>query len=119
MKQQQYKKDLNRLRNKKNLKEYLKNPDNLQKHYARCAVYRAVRDGKLVRPNLCSLCGLQCKPEADHKDYTKRLEVEWYCKTCHGEITNARNMKRMAEFDKTVALMFEQYGDALKDLANR
>lgn len=56
------------------------------KHYARVAVYRAIKEGKLKRPNRCSLCNERCKPEAHHYagyDIPNRLKVRWVCSACH------------------------------------
>lgn len=50
---------------------------------ARIAVNYALRSGKLIRPDICSECGVGCKPDAHHEDYLKRLEIVWLCKTCH------------------------------------
>lgn len=47
------------------------------------AIQRALRKGTLVRPDRCSQCGLTCKPEAHHPDYSKWLEVIWLCRPCH------------------------------------
>jgi hypothetical protein len=47
------------------------------------AVQRALRKGTLVRPTSCSECGLSCKPEAHHHDYSKWLDVTWLCRPCH------------------------------------
>lgn len=47
------------------------------------AVYRALRNGTLVRPSGCERCQKACTPDASHDDYTKRLEVEWLCRACH------------------------------------
>lgn len=50
------------------------------------AVHKAVKSGKLVRPEACSKCGKKCKPEAHHaKGYAKQnwLIVEWICRKCH------------------------------------
>lgn len=57
-----------------------KNPE---KNAAHCRVYRAVRNGTLVRPDRCERCDKECKPEASHDDYAKPLEVEWLCRPCH------------------------------------
>lgn len=46
-------------------------------------VNNATRYNKLVRPKICSKCGIKCKPDAHHPDYHKPLEVVWLCKTCH------------------------------------
>ncbi len=47
------------------------------------AVSRALKSGKLVRPDFCSWCGKKCKPVGHHPDYGKWLEVEWVCRSCH------------------------------------
>lgn len=56
------------------------------KDKARSAVVRAIRKGKLIRPDHCSKCGKECKPEAHHHNgYEKshRLDVIWVCRDCH------------------------------------
>lgn len=63
--------------------KYLSTPENRLKSLARAAVYRAVKKGILVRPDECSRCNVFCKPEADHHDHTKRLDITWLCKSCH------------------------------------
>jgi hypothetical protein len=50
---------------------------------ARVAVQNALRRGKLVRPTKCQDCGIECKPEASHGDYSKPLDVKWLCRPCH------------------------------------
>ncbi len=50
---------------------------------AHTALYRAVRDGKIARPNACSNCGASVKPEGHHPDHSKPLEVVWLCRACH------------------------------------
>lgn len=69
---------------------YLSNPVNRLKKLARGKVFYAMRTGKLTRPDHCENCKMPCKPEADHEDYDKPLEVKWLCKTCHIEITMLR-----------------------------
>lgn len=56
---------------------------NPEKARAWNAVQRAVKSGLLVRPEKCSRCDVECKPEASHDDYDRPLDVEWLCKTCH------------------------------------
>ena len=60
----------------------LRNPTHVK---ANSKVSTAVRFGKIVRPNECSKCGCQCKPEAHHDSYEKSqwLVVRWLCKSCH------------------------------------
>lgn len=60
--------------------------NNPERVLARNAVYRAVRSGRLVRPDRCSKCGTKCKPNAHHhKGYQDRLNVIWLCVSCHFE----------------------------------
>lgn len=54
---------------------------------AHIAVTKAIRDGDLIRPALCDLCG---KPqqfgrvlEGHHDDYSKPLTVLWLRYPCH------------------------------------
>ena len=51
---------------------------------ARRFVARAVKRGQLVKPDCCARCGQSGSIEASHDDYSKPLEVEWLCSTCHG-----------------------------------
>lgn len=68
-----------------------------EKHRARNVTKIAIKNGKLVRPEKCQSCGIPCKPESHHEDYSKPLEVEWLCIKCHGlktpsveRVTNGR-----------------------------
>lgn len=55
------------------------------KKWARRQVRSALRSGRLVRPEACSLCGeTGRKIHAHHEDYRKPFEVEWLCSKCHG-----------------------------------
>lgn len=70
---------------KKQVSEYqkrrrLKYPE---KHKAHYLTSNAVRDNKLIRPDCCSKCGKECKPQAHHADYTKPFEITWLCFICH------------------------------------
>ena len=56
---------------------------NTDKVKAHKSVGRALKSGKLVRPNACERCGKSCKPHAHHSDYAKPLEVRWLCFPCH------------------------------------
>ncbi len=55
--------------------------DNPTKYKAHTAVNNAVRDGRLVKEP-CIICGSE-KSQAHHEDYTKPLEVIWFCKQHH------------------------------------
>jgi hypothetical protein len=43
----------------------------------------ALERGELKRPDHCTSCGLVCKPEGHHPDYSKPLHVMWLCRECH------------------------------------
>jgi hypothetical protein len=54
-----------------------------EKYKARNAVGNAVRDGRLIKPPECKKCGKPGKVEAHHEDYSRPLDVEWWCFSCH------------------------------------
>ncbi len=54
-----------------------------EQYVARMATAAAVTCGLLVRPDYCTECGKDCKPQAHHPDYSKMLEVLWLCHSCH------------------------------------
>jgi len=60
----------------------LKYPD---RELARIAVKKAIESGEIVRPDCCSSCGVQCKPEAHHDSYEQDqwLAVRFLCRKCH------------------------------------
>lgn len=55
------------------------------------AVHRAIKAGRLVRPDRCERCGedpgkaKDGRPlvQAHHEDYSRPLEVRWLCTLCH------------------------------------
>jgi hypothetical protein len=60
--------------------------NNPEKRSAHRAVYKAIVAGKITRPELCDICKVACKPQGHHKDYSKKLEVDWLCGNCHRDI---------------------------------
>ena len=55
-----------------------------EKARARSLLSNAVCDGKIIRPNKCSLCLCEnSKIEAHHPDYSRPYDVVWLCKSCH------------------------------------
>lgn len=65
-------------------KNYRKN------HHDKCLAHRklqyALDTGKVIRPNKCSMCGIECIPQGHHNDYSKPLDVIWLCAKCHSRI---------------------------------
>jgi hypothetical protein len=59
---------------------------NPRKYKAQNAVNNAIRDGRLVKPQHCEVCGATGKIHGHHDDYDKLLEVRWVCPPCHKEI---------------------------------
>lgn len=56
-----------------------------RKYMAQTMVCNAVRDGRLIRPAHCQVCGSKTKPHGHHDDYAKPLEVRWLCAACHAQ----------------------------------
>jgi len=57
-----------------------------EKAKARDDVSNAIREGRLFKPDRCECCRQQFPPKGlhgHHKDYSKALEVEWLCPSCH------------------------------------
>lgn len=50
---------------------------------ARSLVRKAVREGKLVKPEACVNCGQLTRIEGHHENYAKPLDVVWLCNICH------------------------------------
>lgn len=53
--------------------------------------YKALREGKLLRPSNCEQCGRLCKPDGHHTDYLQPLKVVWLCPDCHARSGKAKN----------------------------
>ena len=54
-----------------------------EKTTAHSLLQYAVDSGKIIRPDLCSLCGIVCTPHGHHPDYNYPLRVVWVCPQCH------------------------------------
>lgn len=59
-----------------------------QKKRARDLINKMISDGKLVKPDACSLIDTTCngRIEGHHDDYNKPKEVRWLCQKHHGDI---------------------------------
>lgn len=67
---------------KKSKQKWLEN--NVVKRAANVIVRNAIRDGRLTKPDTCSVCGAgETRIHGHHDDYAKPLEVTWLCPACH------------------------------------
>ena len=59
---------------------------------AHTAVNNAVRDGRLIKPEICSSCKKPATQiEGHHEDYNKPLEITWLCASCHRKLDKDLN----------------------------
>ena len=65
---------------------------NPEKRRAHSLLYYAVQCGKIKRPDACPKCGRECLVEGHHADYSKPLEVDWLCRSCHVLEHRARSL---------------------------
>ncbi len=56
---------------------------NKEKAQAHIEVQKAKLRGDLVAPDSCQDCGVTGRLEGHHEDYSKPLEVDWLCSSCH------------------------------------
>lgn len=59
------------------------NPRAQEMRRAQRAVFRALRSGRIARPEICQDCEVESPLHAHHPDYSKPLDVEWLCEACH------------------------------------
>lgn len=57
--------------------------DHPEAEKAKNLVHRALYRDELFKPKVCTNCGEKSKLLAHHPDYSKPLEVEWLCYSCH------------------------------------
>jgi len=50
---------------------------------ARGQVKEALKYGRLIRPDKCEECEQKLPLQGHHEDYSKSLEVNWLCRSCH------------------------------------
>lgn len=64
------------------------------KERAHGLVSEAVNKGILCRPDTCEICGLEKDQiHGHHADYSKPLEVQWLCRSCHMRIHSDQRPK--------------------------
>ena len=69
-------------------KKYKKNHPT--RYLATNMLNNAVRDGKIKKPDTCSVCGDKCRIYGHHEDYYKPLEVIWVCQVCHKRVYHSK-----------------------------
>lgn len=64
-----------------------------EKYKAHCALNNAIRDNKIIRPTICSCCGIECIPQGHHCSYLEEhwLDVIWLCDKCHKHVHKQLN----------------------------
>ena len=70
--------------------------DHPEKSKANGIVSKKIKQGKLNKPDRCSICGETGYIEAHHDDYSKPLDIIWCCKKCHWKLDEARREKERA-----------------------
>ena len=85
----------------KDISEYYSHPRTADGHLNKCKecckkqnkdnrahkkLQYALDTGKVIRPNKCSMCGIECIPQGHHYDYSKPLDVTWLCAKCHSKV---------------------------------
>ncbi len=58
----------------------IKNPE---KERAHKIVEYAIQKGEIIKPEVCENCGKKLRLDAHHEDYSKPLEIQWFCRFCH------------------------------------
>jgi hypothetical protein len=67
-----------------------------EKYLANSKLEYALEVGKIIRPSVCSRCGIECTPQGHHFDYSKPLDVIWLCAKCHAAVhVEIRKQKRL------------------------
>jgi len=65
---------------------------NKDKKNAASKLYRAVKNSKITRPEVCSTCSRKTKLQGHHEDYDKPLDVVWLCASCHKKLHNEKSL---------------------------
>lgn len=78
-------------------------------YQARREFYNALRRGDIIRPEICPDCGRKTHVHAHHEDYTKPLDIMWFCRQCHDNFHNLKKRRQYTqkfEFRNFAKLLF-------------
>lgn len=56
---------------------------NQEKKAAHTLLHRAVKSGRICKPDVCQECGDGGRIHGHHHDYAFPLDVKWLCQRCH------------------------------------
>lgn len=62
---------------------YRANIKHKHKVNARMLLNYHLKKGNIIKPSECECCKQLIKLEGHHDDYTKPIEVKWFCRPCH------------------------------------
>ena len=69
------------------------------KKEARSKINNGIRDGKIVRPRLCQMCGRHTETQGHHFDPIGHPDsVTWVCRPCH-KVANKQQQERSFNWD--------------------
>ena len=66
---------------------------NVDKTKAYASLKVALAHKTIIKPSVCSLCGIECVPNGHHENYRHPLEIIWVCDRCHTMIHVAKNIQ--------------------------
>ncbi len=69
-------------------------PASPEKVCARSVLNMAIKSGKIIKPQYCTVCGTGRRINGHHPNYDKPLEVEWLCPLCHAKRHRKKGIKK-------------------------
>ena len=88
---------------------------NAYKDIARKKLNRAVFAGRIIKPDICEICGeLSLIIHGHHEDYDKPLDVLWVCPGCHTDIHRSKKAVRGEEIYKKAVKIAKKMVENIK-----
>lgn len=91
---------------------FIKATSQRQLQMAHFAVSKAIKAGRLCKPDRCSSCRKVKRVVAHHEDYNKQLEVIWLCRKCHVREhykSGFSNVTKLVRIEDDVVTLLERY----------